>query len=183
MATSSRFFFICPEFSMLALRMDFSLASWLVCFWLSVCFCICLWYALDFACIVQHLPAANRMVRVWHAFATVPGGVVVWVAALMRVLSAVLVVYRVLALEVRCWLPTSGGYIWEVASFALCCSCLLIAPPAWILFLSLWLCALFVCCYICSLTLFWFLFLFSWDMADIVLDSSAADTACKYSNG
>ena len=72
-AASPRFFFSCPKFSMLALRMDFSLASWPVCFWLSVCFCICLWYTLDFACIVQHLPAANRMTRVWHAFATVTG--------------------------------------------------------------------------------------------------------------
>ena len=36
-------------------------------------FCIYLWYALDFACTVQHLPAVNRMACVWHAFATVTG--------------------------------------------------------------------------------------------------------------
>ena len=54
---------------MLAVRMDFSLASWLA--------CLFLYLPSDFACIVQHLPAANRMARVWHAFATVPGGVVV----------------------------------------------------------------------------------------------------------
>ena len=101
-----------------------------------------------------------------HAFAVVRGGVVVWVAALMRLLSAVLVIHHVSALEVRCWsyrydVRTWGGYIWEVASFALCCSSLLIAAPVWILFVTLWFCALFVYCYICLLTFFWFLFLFS----------------------
>ena len=30
-------------------------------------------FALDFACTVQHLPAVNRIARVWHAFATVTG--------------------------------------------------------------------------------------------------------------
>ena len=57
------------------------------------------------------------------------GGIVVCVAALLRVLSVVLVVYRDLALQVRCWsyhvsvmLPTLGGYMREVALFALCCS-------------------------------------------------------------
>ena len=30
-------------------------------------------FMLDFACIVQYLPAANRVARVWHAFATVTG--------------------------------------------------------------------------------------------------------------
>ena len=72
-AASPRFFFSCPKFSILALRIDFRLGSSPVCFWLSACFCICLWYALDFACIVQHLPAANRMTSVWHVFATVTG--------------------------------------------------------------------------------------------------------------
>ena len=80
-------------------------------------------------------------------------------------------------------LPTLGGYIWEVASFALCCSSLLIAAPVWILFLSMWFCALFVYCYIWSLTLFWFLFLFSWDLVDIELDSRAINAAYKYRNG
>ena len=105
-------FFACSKFSMLVLCIEFKLASWPVCFWLCVCFCICLWYDLDFACIVRHLPAANGMTRVWHAFATVPSGLVVWVAALMQVLSAVLVVYRVLGLEVRCW-----SYRYKVAYF------------------------------------------------------------------
>ena len=51
----------------------------------------------------------------------------------------VLVVYRDLALEVRCWsyqsfmLPTLSRYIREVALFALCCSCFLIAAPVWII--------------------------------------------------
>ena len=52
-------------------------------------------------------------------------------------------VYRDLSLEVRYWsnrsimLPTLGGYIREVALFALCCSCLLMAAPVWIIFLPL----------------------------------------------
>ena len=52
----------------------------------------------------------------------------------------VLVVYHELALEVRCrsyrsiMLPTLGGYIREVALFALCCASLLIAGPVWVIF-------------------------------------------------
>ena len=62
------------------------------------------------------------------------------VAALMRVLSVVLVVYHELALEVRCrsyrsiMLPTLGGYIRKVALFAHCCASLLIAGPVWLYF-------------------------------------------------
>ena len=52
-----------------------------------------------------------------------PGSVVVWVAALVRVLNVVSVVYRVFALEVRCWpyrykVATLGGYIRKVALLA-----------------------------------------------------------------
>ena len=56
------------------------------------------------------------------------------------VLSVVLVVYHELALEVRCrsyrsiMLPTLGGYIREVALFALCCAILLIAGPVWVIY-------------------------------------------------
>ena len=79
----------------------------------------------------------------------------------------VLVVYRDLALEVRCWsyqsfmLPTLGGYIREVALFALCCSCLLIAAPVWIIYFTfVILRSVCLLLYFCSLTLFWFLFFF-----------------------
>ena len=79
----------------------------------------------------------------------------------------VLVVYRDLAFEVRCWsyqslmLPTLGGYIREVALFALCCSCLLIAAPAWIIYFTfVILRSVCLLLYFCSLTLFWSLFFF-----------------------
>ena len=61
------------------------------------------------------------------------------VSALMRGFSVVLVVYHELALEVRCqsyrsiMLPTLGGYIREVALFALCCDSLFIAGPVWVI--------------------------------------------------
>ena len=89
------------------------------------------------------------------------------IAALLRVLSVVLVVYRDLALEVRCWsyqsfmLPTLGGYMREVALSALCCSCLLIAAPAWIIYFTfVILRSVCLLLYFCSLTLFWFLFFY-----------------------
>ena len=115
----------------------------------------------------------------------------------------VLVVYRDLALEVRCssyqsfMLPTLGGYIREVALFALCCSCLLIAAPAWIIYFT----------FVILRSVCWFLFFFFFfirylagrgftanlqdpslqlmvpPLVDIVLESSAANTAYKYSNG
>ena len=75
------------------------------------------------------------------------------VAALMRVLSLVLVVYHELALEVRCrsyrsiMLPTLGGYIREVALFALCCDSLFIAGPVWVIFYFFDFCAVIACCY------------------------------------
>ena len=54
------FLFGCSKFSILALCIDFALASW------PVCFCICLSYALSFACvdIVRHLAAANQIAHV-----------------------------------------------------------------------------------------------------------------------
>ena len=87
-----------------------------------------------------------------------PGCVVAWVAALVRVLNVVSVVYRVLALEVRCW-----SYRYKVACFrrihswgciaGLCCSCLFTDSPvktfifcdfahcSWLLYLlAKWLC-------------------------------------------
>ena len=89
------------------------------------------------------------------------------VAALLRVLSVVLVIYRDLALEVRCWsyqsfmLPTLGGYMREVALFALYCSCLLIAASAWIIYFTfVILRSVCLLLYFCSLTLFWFLVFF-----------------------
>ena len=96
-------FFSCPKFSMLALCIDFRLGSWPVCFWLSVCFCICLLICFRLSVQRSAFTEANRIACVGHAFATVPGVVLAWVAALMRVLSAVLVVCRVLTLEVWCW--------------------------------------------------------------------------------
>ena len=66
-------------------------------------------------------------------------------------LSVVLVVYHELALEVRCrsyrsiMLPTLGGYIREVALFALCCASLLIAGPVWVIFCFFDFCAVIVC--------------------------------------
>ena len=58
-------------------------------------------------------------------------------------------------------LPTLGRYIREDALFALCCASLLIAGPVWFIFFAFFcfcFCAVIVCCHICSLTLFWFLF-------------------------
>ena len=59
---------------------------------------------------------------------------VVWVAALVRVLNVVSVVYRVWHLKCDAGLtgirlPTLGGYIREIALVAVCCSCLFIAAP------------------------------------------------------
>ena len=89
-------------------------------------------FALDFACIVQHLPAVNRMARVWHAFATVTGRhscvCCCTLASFERGLSciprfgtssAMLVLPE---FHVSVMLPTLGGYMREVALFALCCS-------------------------------------------------------------
>ena len=60
----------------------------------------------------------------------------------MRILNVVLVVYRVFW-HLKCdaglpgiRLPTFGGYICVVALFPLCCSCLFIAAPVRIIFLS-----------------------------------------------
>ena len=49
------------------------MVSIVACLFLIICFCNCVGYALDFTCSVRHLPAANRMAHVWHAFETVPG--------------------------------------------------------------------------------------------------------------
>ena len=148
-------FFGCQKFSMLALCMDFRLASWPICFWLSVCFCICVWYALGFACMVQYLPSANRMARVWHAFATVTGlrGCVGCCtrASFERGLSCI----PRLALEVRCW-----SYRYKVACFrqihswgciaGLCFSCLFTDSPVKTVYLVIL--HIVVGCYICSLS-------------------------------
>ena len=107
------------------------------------------------------------MARVWHAFATVTGRhscvSCCTLASFERGLSCI----PRFALEVRCWsyqsfmLPTLGGYIREVALFALCCSCLLIAAPALIIYFTfVILRSVCLLLYFCSLTLFWFLFFF-----------------------
>ena len=105
-------FFNCPKFGIPALCIYFRLASQPVCFWLFVCFCICLWFALDFACIVQHLPVANRRTCVWHAFTAATGRRVCVSCSTHASFERGLICIPRLALEVRCWF-----YRYEVAYF------------------------------------------------------------------
>ena len=79
-------FFGCPKFSMLALRIDFRLTS-------RTCLCL---HCSPFACGLLNGPCVACVCYVCRAAWFVS------VAALMRVLSVVLVVYHELALEVRC---------------------------------------------------------------------------------
>ena len=169
-----------------------------------MCFTLCL-HRSAFACGYPNGPCVACVCYGYRA---------AWLCELlhsMRVLIVVLVVYHVVALEVRCW-----SYRYQVAFFrrirlrgalfALCCSSLLIAAPVWILFLSLVICApcLFAAILLANLILVSVFFIFmrySADegfmanlqdpslrlmaphLVDIVLESSAANTAYKYSNG
>ena len=100
-------------------------------------------------------------------------------------------------------LPTLGGYIREVALFALCCASLLIAGPVWVIFAFLiFALGLFVVIFLANLFVFVFFYFrkiacetgasrrvsrirhcvhgSTYHLVDIVLESSAANTAYKY---